>query len=741
MVFTDHEIQDGEVYKAAALLSDALEIGTLQIELYIRDTETGAALTAFRRNDKLLYYHQDRLRGTYYVDSIERTGQCTYKIRANDALALLDQSNHMGGIYTGQTVGELIAEICNIPCQVQSKFSKIKLYGWLPVATRRANLAQVLFAIGAHAKVDENGVLRIEALWTGISSTVTLDRVFWGDKVRYASKVTEVSVIEHQYIPGTEEIQLFEGTTQEGDMIQFQEPVYDLSASGFSILEQGANYAKVSAGAGTLSGKRYIHTTRDIRRSVTPGDIPNVVEVKEATLVSLVNSAAVAERLAGYYSFCETMEADVVYQAEVPGDVITFEHPFGGECIGCIKSTSITLGGKLVAMETTAIGYRPPVFEDTEILEERVLLTGSGEWNPPSGVEKVHAVIIQAGGAGYEGSAGGSVDLGSVGHQRRDGKFPADPGSTSVTASAQSSSPSAGKGGEGGKAGEPGKVFEVDIPVADGTPVQYACGIGGATVGQAGGETTFGGRSSSEGAILQNGYMDIITGVAYAVRGVDGAKGGDGGGSGEDGKPSGATNGGKAGIGGTVSDRESASDGPYKTFYANLDGSIGDAGGGGAGGFSGKNQGSPGKDAAVSYRGAYILTLSSYGRQASGRAYGLEGGAGGDGAPGETGETFGSSGSGGGGGGGAGKSSASISINVTNKATVTVNDGGGGGQFSAVATVATEAVSGGKGGSFGKGADGCVILYYGVPKKRVSGPMQDKNKCKLLDKNGRRIVV
>lgn len=338
----------------------------------------------------------------------------------------------MGGIYTGQTVGELIAEICNIPCQVQSKFSKIKLYGWLPVATRRANLAQVLFAIGAHAKVDENGVLRIEALWTGISSTVTLDRVFWGDKVRYASKVTEVSVIEHQYIPGTEEIQLFEGTTQEGDMIQFQEPVYDLSASGFSILEQGANYAKVSAGAGTLSGKRYIHTTRDIRRSVTPGDIPNVVEVKEATLVSLVNSAAVAERLAGYYSFCETMEADVVYQAEVPGDVITFEHPFGGECVGCIKSTSITLGGKLVAMETTAIGYRPPVFEDTEILEERVLLTGSGEWNPPSGVEKVHAVIIQAGGAGYEGSAGGSVDLGSVGHQRRDGKFPADPGSTSV---------------------------------------------------------------------------------------------------------------------------------------------------------------------------------------------------------------------------------------------------------------------------------------------------------------------
>ena len=48
-----------------------------------------------------------------------------------------------------------------------------------------SNLAQVLFAIGAHAKTDQNGVLRIESLWDGVSSSIPPDRIFWGDKVTY----------------------------------------------------------------------------------------------------------------------------------------------------------------------------------------------------------------------------------------------------------------------------------------------------------------------------------------------------------------------------------------------------------------------------------------------------------------------------------------------------------------------------------------------------------------------------
>ena len=679
LIFTDQEIQEGETYEAAALLSDALEIGTFQMELYLRDESKGAALTSFRRNDKLLYYHRERLQGTYYIESVERTGKFTYTVTANNALALLDQSDHMGGIYTGQTVEELVAEICNIPYQVQTKFAKVKLYGWLPVATRRANLAQVLFAVGAQAKVDQIGTLRIEALWDGVSSAITPDRVFWGDKVRYEAQVTEVSVLEHQYIPGTEEIQLFEGTTQSGDVIQFQEPVHSLAASGFSLLEQGANYAKVSAGTGTLTGKKYVHTTRDVRQAVTPDDVANVVEVKEATLVSLVNSAAVAERLAEYYKWIEAMEATVVYDGERPGDVIAFEHPFGGASVGCVKSASITIGGRLVAQETTAIGYRPPLFTQTEILDGRVLIDADTAWTVPDGVTSVRAVLIgggDGGGSGASGQAGGSAGENRAGTGGKAGRY-------------------------GGKAGDPGKVLETTLDVTPGEQIQVRIGAAGTPNGK-GGDTTFGDLTSADGVPPVSGYTDPVTGETFAIKGWDGNS------EGVDGEP--GTTGGV-------------------TLTVSLDGTKSNVLG--QGGKRGSANGSTTEwYASATYNRSgtnYYVSFHA--------ASGLDGK---DGRDGSNARTYGSSGSGGSvGNGGSGAGGYTVTIKVGDRLFPT----GSSYLVNGITRNAADGGRGGRGGSGGYGASGCVILYYGIPKKQISGPVQDKNARRLLDRLGRRIIV
>lgn len=679
LIFTDQEIQEGETYEATALLSDALEIGTFQMELYLRDENKGAALTAFRRNDKLLYYHRERLQGTYYIESVERTGKFTYTVTANNALALLDQSDHMGGIYTGQTVEELVAEICNIPYQVQTKFAKVKLYGWLPVATRRANLAQVLFAVGAQAKVDQIGTLRIEALWDGVSSAITPDRVFWGDKVRYEAQVTEVSVLEHQYIPGTEEIQLFEGTTQSGDVIQFQEPVHSLAASGFSLLEQGANYAKVSAGTGTLTGKKYVHTTRDVRQAVTPDDVANVVEVKEATLVSLVNSAAVAERLAEYYKWIEAMEATVVYDGERPGDVIAFEHPFGGASVGCVKSASITIGGRLVAQETTAIGYRPPLFTQTEILDGRVLIDADTAWTVPDGVTSVRAVLIgggDGGGSGASGQAGGSAGENRAGTGGKAGRY-------------------------GGKAGDPGKVLETTLDVTPGEQIQVRIGAAGTPNGK-GGDTTFGDLTSADGVPPVSGYTDPVTGETFAIKGWDGNS------EGVDGEP--GTTGGV-------------------TLTVSLDGTKSNVLG--QGGKRGSANGSTTEwYASATYNRSgtnYYVSFHA--------ASGLDGK---DGRDGSNARTYGSSGSGGSvGNGGSGAGGYTVTIKVGDRLFPT----GSSYLVNGITRNAADGGRGGRGGSGGYGASGCVILYYGIPKKQISGPVQDKNARRLLDRLGRRIIV
>lgn len=527
--FTGDDIQGGEVYQATSLLCDSLEIGTISVDIRTGDPETQEKLSAFKRNDKLLYYHRDKLRGTYYVESVERTSKFTFSIKANDALALLDQSNHMGGIYTGQTVGELVADICNIPYQVQTKFSRIKLYGWLPVDTRRANLAQVLFAVGASAKVDQLGVLRIEALWDGVSSSIPPNRLFWGASVRYESKVSEVSVLEHQYIAGTEEIKLFEGTTLDGDVIQFSEPAHALTASGFTILESGANYAKVSAGTGTLTGKRYAHTTRDVRKEVTPLDVPNVVEVRDATLVSLVNSISVAERLALFYQQSQNMENTVIHEDESPGDVVTFEHPFGGESFGCIKHASVAMGGALVAEEETVVGYRPPSADIVEIFDVRKLITTNDPIVVPDGVTKMRAVLISGGTAGQNGTDG---EPGADGESARcsagdNGEFTSD------------SQGVGGAGGNKGLGGSGGKVYSVDIEVIPGQILSPNIGLGGVASdtsgeqGSPGSATTLtvGGvvYTSDDGSASPSGYMDLVTGEVFAASGLDGVDGGSGG--------------------------------------------------------------------------------------------------------------------------------------------------------------------------------------------------------------------
>ena len=137
-----------------------------------------------------------------------------------------------------------------------------------------------------------------------------------------------VIVTEHQYVPWTEEKQLFEGTAQAGDVITFDEPMHGLVAQGFTIQASGANWARVSAGSGTLTGKTYIHNTRQVSKAVQAANTPNVKTVEDATLVSLANSTAVAQRLADYYRCRERVDSAVVYQGESPGDRLATYHPF-----------------------------------------------------------------------------------------------------------------------------------------------------------------------------------------------------------------------------------------------------------------------------------------------------------------------------------------------------------------------------------------------------------------------------
>lgn len=735
----DETLRNGNEYKITSLIADELQADTIELEVKCNNKD----IVVFTENAPLQYYRENLLRSTYYVQSIKQIGDNKYTISADSAMGLLMKRLHAGGIYTGQTVKEVTNEICgNVPVLVKTVFSDTKLYGWLPYckppkSSARNNLAQVLYAIGAALTTDNNGVLRVEPLWDGTSSSIGKTRLYFDGSVETEKPISAVTVTEHQYIAGTDEKELFSGTSQQGDIIPFSEPMHALTATGFTILESGANYAKISSGSGSLKGKTYIHNTRLVTQTVTENAAENVKSVTDATLVSLVNSSAVAKRLADYYKCRETITNGIVSGQEKPGHVVSVYHPYDKQMVSaCIVSLDTTMSGILKSEMAALVGFLPPQPESSEYFDERVILTGSGEWTVPEGVTSYTRVLVGGGHCGGHGYGGNPATLKTESYTE-----------TILGELIQHSTvkwATGGKGGKGGEGGEGGKVLvETVTDAVPGAKVPYACGVGG--VNAAGTATTMSGSSSNTGSSSLAGYTDPVTGDVFAAQGEQGIAGGDGAGMNpnhgdndqlhplqassvvdEDGN---VWHGGATRVDEYGTLLPSASD--EQSFTGDL--RDGYCGGGvtyncGSGAAAGSN-GTPGNTAGtfrLVSRPSNDWPKTSITVTANGSSY----------VPGASATlvpkkptVYGKGGRGGYGGGGDGATGISLTY-YGGKKSGTLNNNPG--------SVRTTGSSGARGGP---GGDGCIIIYYRKKKELQSGPLVTSNNLGLLDSLGRRMIV
>lgn len=688
--FPARRIKTGNIHLATSLLSSSLEVNSFTA---IVECDAPSILD-FKRNAKLIYYSKAGRGTVWRVQNIERIAPKLYKISATSTLGILSEGQHYGGIYTGETAGEVIRDICgSVPVVIKSNLLDFKLYGWLPIAAPRDNLSQVLFVIGAALKSDLDGVLRIQNLWDNLVGTVGPERMYTESKVTYTAPITTVIVSEHHYFRGWEDKNLYTGDALEGDIITFSEPMHSLTATGFSILASGANWAKLSAGSGTLQGKTYIHNVREVARTVSEGADPNVKRVENATLVSLVNSYAVADRLKSFYALRETIEAPVIYYGESTGDILRVYHPFDKKnVIACLQSADITLSNTLKAQTRSLINFLPEKFEDIGYYDTREVILEDQVWIVPEWVKSIRVILIgggQGGASGTPGHGGISGDRGS----------------------------SAGVGGEGGSAGvggEGGHILQFAADVTPGDRYAITIGHGGAGgeqnpsidsfPGEFGGATTFGPWSSASGPTSDAGFTDPTTQEVFAAHGRDGTPGGKGGDGG-----AGAS---FAENGESVTDL----DGTVYSGGAGAGGmslgSAGAAGGGGGGGAAIGGDGTGGTYGRVLEAGYYFHDQVIGGNGGKGAAavdppaVSMRGGGG-------------NGGHGGGGGGGGGKATGSAGAEIT----------AGRGAF------------GGPGSSGSAGVDGAVIIYYTARQEKQSGQFRTRNGNPLLDRLERRFIV
>ena len=515
------------------------------------------------------FYQDDTLIGKFYFKQAVRTAKTYFDLTAVSGIGIIDGQKHYGGIYTGQTFEAVAREIINgvFSFTCADDVRNVPIYGWLPIASRRENLHQLLFATGVILLKDETGEVYFRYPNTETRKNVPDNRIFYGGNVDYLTPATRADVTEHTFISldSDEQVTLFDNTSS-GELatdvfVSFQDaPIHDLQTTGsLSVSESGVNYAVVS-GVGTLTGKKYTHVTRVLTKSTqsrrASGGEQKTASVTSATLVSVANSLNVLDRVSSYYASARRIRSDIVLTDEKPGDLISMNNPYDEAENAFMAEMDISSGSFLRAACELITGYVPSGGGNN--YTQSVLLTGTGEFVVPDGVYKIRAALIPGGTGGSGGYRGGSADtiegrydgddnyitwtqrkpdgtevnLGGISEDDPsivDGKLPIPGGKEP------------GKGGAPGIQGYGGKVLVVTLDVTPGQRIAYSCGVGGAggkgqpadgstepTAGEEGTPTTFGGYTSANGSYIPEGYLDVFSGVLYAGSGDTGLPGGDG---------------------------------------------------------------------------------------------------------------------------------------------------------------------------------------------------------------------
>ena len=277
---------------------------------------------------------------------------------AHDALGILDGNEYHGGIYTGQLVPDVIADIFNdedFNYMLSDAFDNVQLHGYIPYTTKRNALVQIAFAIGAVVDTSNYDGVVIYPKQGEKTGEFTDDEVFSGLTMEHSDVVTGVRLTVHDYRQSEETAEIYKGNLSGTAQVIFKEAYHDLSITGGSINTSGDNYAYIT-GSGDeviLTGKKYSHyTSTVIKENPNITYNKNIKEVPDATLVYDGNAVEILERVYEYYQHAENVVCDVLLADKVIGQVVDINTDYDGVKTGTIESVSYSFAGSIKAEVT-----------------------------------------------------------------------------------------------------------------------------------------------------------------------------------------------------------------------------------------------------------------------------------------------------------------------------------------------------------------------------------------------------
>lgn len=257
--FYNDELINVEIVEQITTNNQALNINESKLKILPANT-TGVL---FQRTLPFSIYRNSDLYGRFYIDtSTSNTYKTIYDIKVSDEIRTLENQEFMGGIYNNVSMASLIASIMgDIPYTLDSTAGAYTVSGYLPILNRREALRQVVFATGTFVDTSRSDRIVIKPLPTTVSRTLTDAEVLTINTTQ--TNITtrlELNTITLVSKKNTATDDIYEGRINgKTTTIRFDNPMFDLTITGGTIVSSNCNYATITGTASTttLQGKEY----------------------------------------------------------------------------------------------------------------------------------------------------------------------------------------------------------------------------------------------------------------------------------------------------------------------------------------------------------------------------------------------------------------------------------------------------------------------------------------------------
>lgn len=314
--FEQSELRSGSAKVVQQIDNTSRELPTNTLDFKLSSRESVEFI--FQTKQQIAAYDGNTLIGFFYIDDSSRQAENIYDIQCVDAIGVLENDPFPDAYYSSVNALTLAQAICgDFAVEMEASLQSKTLSGILYGQNRRTALQQLCFALGAVADTSGTDKIKIFTLASGTPVELDENRLRPGGAVSKAPVVTAVTVTAHSY-----------STSGSGQGIKIGNTTYYDTTSTYTI------------------------TNTDVPAS----EKPNIVEIRECTLVSPANLQAVTQKLFDEVTRRNTHRVKFHVNGERPGEYVQTITPWNADFIGHYITGSITLSGFALA--------------DAEVIEE-----------------------------------------------------------------------------------------------------------------------------------------------------------------------------------------------------------------------------------------------------------------------------------------------------------------------------------------------------------------------------------